>query len=131
MNNTDIFISLSECVYRFAKAKGQWPEPDYAKAEVIKAVLEGKITIYGQQRFLREYEPVQAHAFVKTIILPSLELHSLVKTKEPKRWWDWGNGKDDDKLSNQWRRLCVIKSQVDVILKYKAVMGRRVKENLT
>jgi len=86
MNNTDIFISLSECVYRFAKAKGQWPEPDYAKAEVIKAVLEGKITIYGQQRFLREYEPVPAHAFVKTIILPSLELHSLVKTKEPKRW---------------------------------------------
>ena len=117
MNNTDIFISLSECVYRFAKAKGQWPEPDYAKAEVIKAALEGKITIYGQQRFLREYELVPAHAFVKT--------------KEPKRWWDWGNGKDDDKLSNQWRRLCVIKSQVDVILKYKAVMGRCVKENLT
>jgi hypothetical protein len=71
------------------------------------------------------------HMHSSTIILPSLELHSLVKTKEPKRWWDWGNGKDDDKLSNQWRRLCVIKSQVDVILKYKAVMGRRVKENLT
>lgn len=117
MYNADLFMSLSECVYRFARAKGQWPEIAHAKAEVIQAALDGKLTIYGQQRFLREYEPVPAHAFVKT--------------KEPKRWWDWGNGKDDDKLSNQWRRLCVIKSQVDVTLKYKAVMGRRVKENLT
>ena len=131
MNDADIIISLSECVYRFAKAKGQRPELVNAKAEVINAALEVKITIYGQQRFFREYDPVPAHAFVKTLILPSLELHSLVKTQEPRRWGDWGNGKDDDKLGNQWRRLCVIKSQVEVILKYTLVMVRRAKENFT
>ena len=42
MHDEDLFISLSECVFRFAKAKGQWPEPDYAKAEVIKAALKEK-----------------------------------------------------------------------------------------
>ena len=117
MNDADIIISLSECVYRFAKAKGQRPELVNAKAEVINAALEVKITIYGQQRFFREYDPVPAHAFVKT--------------QEPRRWGDWGNGKDDDKLGNQWRRLCVIKSQVEVILKYTLVMVRRAKENFT
>ena len=118
MHDEDLFISLSECVFRFAKAKGQWPKIAHAKAEVIQAAMDGKLTIYGQQRFLRGREPVPAHAFVNSLTLTSLELHSLVKTQQPKRWGDWGNGKDDDKLGNQWRRLCVIKSQVDALISH-------------
>ena len=118
MHDEYLFISLSECVYRFANAKGQWPKIAHAKAEVIQAAMDGKLTIYGQQRFSREREPMPAHAFVNSLTLTSLELHSLVKTQQPKRWGDWGNGKDDDKLGNQWRRLCVIKSQVDALISH-------------
>ena len=118
MHDEDLFISLSECVFRFAKAKGQWPKIAHAKAEVIQAAMDGKLTIYGQQRFLRGREPVPAHAFVNSLTLTSLELHSLVKTLQPKRWGDWGSDKDDDKLGNQWRRLCVIKSQVDALISH-------------
>jgi len=124
MHDADLFMSLSECVYRFARAKGQWPEIAHAKAEVIQAAQDGKLTIYGQQRFLREREPVPVYAFVNPLNLTSLELHSLVKTQQPKRWGDWGNGKGDDRLGNQWRRLCVIKSQVDVILETIAVTNK-------
>ena len=48
--------------------------------------------------------------------LPSLELLSLVKNPNPKRFGDWSSGKDHDKLGTQWQRLCVLESQLGALL---------------
>ena len=79
-DKNELFISLSEAIFRLAVAKGAWPNTTAAKNDMINAALEGKITIYGQQRYLKECEAVPAYAFIKPLTLPLLDLHSLVKT---------------------------------------------------
>jgi hypothetical protein len=116
MDQSGAYITLSECIYRVAAETGEWPEFAKAKSAVMQAALDGKLTIYGFPRFLHQPEAIPAHAFAKPLLLPSLELLSLVKNPKPTRFGDWGSGKDDDKLGTQWRRLCVLKRQIEVLL---------------
>ena len=115
MNHNEIFITLSEAIYRLAIAKGEWPNTLEAKKDVINAALEGKITIYGHQRYLKECEAVPAYALVKPLTLPLLDLHSLVKTPNPTNWKIL-KGKNDDRIGDQWRRLCIFENQLLSIL---------------
>lgn len=115
MNQNELFIPLSEAIYRLAVAKGEWPNVMEAKTDVINAALEGKISIYGQQRYLKDYEVVPAYAFVKPLSLPLLDLHSLVKTPKPNNWRIF-KGKNDDRIGDQWRRLCIFENQLLLII---------------
>ena len=116
MNKGNVYIPLSEGIFRVADATGEWPEFTEAKSAVMQAALDGKLTIYGVPRFLHQPEAIPAHAFAKPLLLPSLELLSLVRNPKPTRFGDWGSGKDDDKLGTQWCRLCVLESQIQVLL---------------
>ena len=116
MDKGDVYITLSEGVYRIAAVTREWPEFAKAKSAIMQAALDGKLTIYGVPRFMHQPEAIPAHAFAKPLLLPSLELLSLVKNPKPTRFGDWGSGKDDDKLGTQWRKLCVLKRQIEVLL---------------
>lgn len=116
MKHEAAYITLSECIYRIAAATGEWPGFAKAKSAVMQATLDGKLTVYGNPRFLHQAEAIPAHAFSKPLFLPSLELLSLVKNPNPTRFGDWGSGKDDDKLGNQWRRLRVLEGQLSALL---------------
>lgn len=116
MDKGGVYITLSEGVYRVAAATNEWPEFANAKFAVMQAALDGKLTIYGVPRFMHQPEAIPAHAFAKPLLLPSLELLSLVKNPKPTRFGDWGSGKDDDKLGTQWRRLCILKTQMRAFL---------------
>ena len=116
MDQSGAYITLSECVYRVAAEAGEWPEFAKAKSIVMQASLDGKLTIYGVPKFLHQPESIPAHAFSRPLSLPSLELLSLVKNPNPTRFGDWGSGKDDDKLETQWRRLCVLETQMRAFL---------------
>lgn len=122
MNQNDLFISLSEAIYRLANARGEWPITIEAKNDLIKAALEGKITIYGQQRYLKECEAVPAYAFVKPLTLPLLDLHSIVKTPNPGNWKIF-EGRNDDRIGDQWRRLCIFENQLLSIINYTQNQG--------
>ena len=116
-DKNELFISLSEAIFRLAVAKGAWPNTTAAKNDMINAALEGKITIYGQQRYLKECEAVPAYAFIKPLTLPLLDIHSLVKTPNPSNW-NILKGKNDDRLGDQWRRLCMFESQLLSIINH-------------
>ena len=116
MDNDDVYITLSEGVYQVAAATKEWPEFAEAKSVVMQAALDGKLTIYGVPRFLHQPEAIPAHAFAKPLLLPSLDLLTLVKNSKPTRFGEWGSGKDDDKLGTQWRCLCILKTQMKAFL---------------
>jgi hypothetical protein len=92
MDKEGAYITLSEGVYQVAAATEEWPEFANAKSAVLQAALDGKLTIYGVPRFLHQPEAIPAHAFAKPLLLPSLELLSLVKNPKPTRFGDWGSG---------------------------------------
>lgn len=118
-------VTLSECIYRVAAHTKEWPDYSKARMFVLNAALDGRLTIYGAPRFLSQHEPVPAHVFSKPLYLPSLELLSLVKSPNPKRFGDWETGMNDDKLGTLWRRLCVIETQIQALTSSLKVKRKR------
>ena len=116
MSASENLVTLSECIYRVAAHTREWPEYSKARTTVLKAALDGRLTIYGAPRFLHEHEPVPPHTFSKPLYLPSLELLSLVRNPKPMRFGDWETRNNDDKLGTLWRRLYVIKTQIQAII---------------
>lgn len=56
MDQSDAYITLSECVYRVAAETGELPEFAKAKSIVMRASLDDMLTIYANLRFLRQSE---------------------------------------------------------------------------
>jgi hypothetical protein len=56
MDQSDAYVTLSECIYRAAAETGEWPDFSKAKSAVLQAALDGMLTIYGKPRFLHQPE---------------------------------------------------------------------------
>lgn len=125
MSAPENLVTLSECIFRVAARTREWPEYSKARTTVLKAALDGRLTIYGAPRFLHQHEPVPPHTFSKPLYLPSLELLSLVKNPNPTRFGDWETGNNDDKLGTIWRRLCVIETQMLMLILSLNVQRKR------